>query len=408
MNIEELKRLAVAATPGPWAHGVTWIEHLGGIVALGNTARSKQDVAYVAAANPAAILELIQQRDELLAALKYARELVDDWGAYASNYMQEKHDLAGDLDRLDAHIKGGGTIMTTTAHEDQYTVAPEPVRQPYDTVAILRRNVADLELALRTQTELKEKAEAELARLREQKPVAWCDGDGDFYCGENYPNAWPTAVPLFAAPVPVPAVPELDPMTRLIVSDPKQLKPKKQEPAVSAANPVQWLEDEGDMILVPRGLLGAACSSIDKQRPAPKVLEAMRHYTMNAPQAPAVPTNTIPEGDDFNGTTPHMIRCIESLVAMNDRGALAPHGLCGHSRTLLLASANRLRQQQAHVVPAVPEEWRDVMQDAHDTFQRYADQHRAKDTRDSHEKANVNQKLANRLYALLQSAEVTK
>ena len=70
MNIEELKLLAEAATPGPWAHGVTWIEHLGGIVTLGNTARSKQDVAYVAAANPAAILELIQQRDELLAALR--------------------------------------------------------------------------------------------------------------------------------------------------------------------------------------------------------------------------------------------------------------------------------------------------------------------------------------------------
>ena len=69
-NIEELKLLAEAATPGPWAHGVTWIEHLGGIVMLGNTARSKQDVAYVAAANPAAILELIQQRDELLAALR--------------------------------------------------------------------------------------------------------------------------------------------------------------------------------------------------------------------------------------------------------------------------------------------------------------------------------------------------
>ena len=37
-------------------------------------------------------------------ALKYARELVDDWGAYASNYMQEKHDLVGDLERLDAAI----------------------------------------------------------------------------------------------------------------------------------------------------------------------------------------------------------------------------------------------------------------------------------------------------------------
>lgn len=47
---------------------------------------------------------LKQQRDELLAALKYARELVDDWGAYASAYIQETHDLAGDLDRLDAAI----------------------------------------------------------------------------------------------------------------------------------------------------------------------------------------------------------------------------------------------------------------------------------------------------------------
>lgn len=47
---------------------------------------------------------LKRQRDELLAVLKEARELVDDWGAYASNYMQEKHDLEGDLSRLDAVI----------------------------------------------------------------------------------------------------------------------------------------------------------------------------------------------------------------------------------------------------------------------------------------------------------------
>jgi len=58
----------------------------------------------IAAANPAAILELIRQRDELLASLKEARELVEDWGAYAPAYMQEKHDLAGDLERLDAAI----------------------------------------------------------------------------------------------------------------------------------------------------------------------------------------------------------------------------------------------------------------------------------------------------------------
>lgn len=48
--------------------------------------------------------DLTKQRDELLVALKDARELVDDWGAYASNYMQEKHDLAGDIERLDSAI----------------------------------------------------------------------------------------------------------------------------------------------------------------------------------------------------------------------------------------------------------------------------------------------------------------
>ena len=47
---------------------------------------------------------LKQQRDELLASLKEARELVEDWGAYAPAYMQEKHDLEGDMNKLDAAI----------------------------------------------------------------------------------------------------------------------------------------------------------------------------------------------------------------------------------------------------------------------------------------------------------------
>ena len=178
MNIEELKRLAEAATPGPWSHR----EYVAGI---GDGVDSDmfhvaddmntEDAIYVAAANPAAVLELIdyvqslestlrsasddlkkaqdgeiaalrqrdearqndyhamawladcrfavgddgkrmlpefvehlkdlkRQRDELLAALKDARELVEDWGAYAPKYMQEKHDLQGDLDKLDAAI----------------------------------------------------------------------------------------------------------------------------------------------------------------------------------------------------------------------------------------------------------------------------------------------------------------
>jgi hypothetical protein len=84
--------------------------------------------------------------------------------------------------------------MTTTAFDDQFTAEPELVRQQYSTADILRRNVADLEIALKQQAERTEAAEAELlavrednhsmmveidelrkelARLREQEPVAW-------------------------------------------------------------------------------------------------------------------------------------------------------------------------------------------------------------------------------------------
>lgn len=51
------------------------------------------------------------------------------------------------------------------------------------------------------------KLQDELRKLREKKPVAWRDADGDFYSGEHYPNVWPSAVPLYAAPIPAPAVP---------------------------------------------------------------------------------------------------------------------------------------------------------------------------------------------------------
>ena len=117
--------------------------------------------------------------------------------------------------------------MTTTAHEDQFTIGTqtiELVRQPYDTAAILKRNVADLEVALRTQTERAEAAEAEIEAVREdnhsmmleihnlrieleQKPVAWMDAEGDVYKDEPAENWCPPHVPLYAASVPVPAVP---------------------------------------------------------------------------------------------------------------------------------------------------------------------------------------------------------
>ncbi len=101
--------------------------------------------------------------------------------------------------------------MTTTAHEDQFTVGTqtiELVRQPYDTAAILKRNVAELELALKQQTERAEAAEAELANMAQQKPVAWRHENGNIFLPWQKDLITTNAVfsPLYAAPVHAPAV----------------------------------------------------------------------------------------------------------------------------------------------------------------------------------------------------------
>ena len=58
--------------------------------------------------------------------------------------------------------------MPTIEFDDQFVLEPAaPVRERYDMVAILRRNVANLEIALRKQTERAEAAEAELLAIRE-------------------------------------------------------------------------------------------------------------------------------------------------------------------------------------------------------------------------------------------------
>ncbi|MDV7395029.1 hypothetical protein RZS08_26830 [Arthrospira platensis SPKY1] len=46
-----------------------------------------------------------EANSELLDTLKHARELVAEWGAYASDYFQTKHGLALDLKQLDAVIQ---------------------------------------------------------------------------------------------------------------------------------------------------------------------------------------------------------------------------------------------------------------------------------------------------------------
>ena len=104
--------------------------------------------------------------------------------------------------------------MTTTACDDQFTDAPEPVIQPYDTASILRRNVADLEIALKQQTERAEAAEAELASLRWQEPVATLllsyDGaDFEMYYDNNKLRFEGMSMKLYAAAGAAPAALEM-------------------------------------------------------------------------------------------------------------------------------------------------------------------------------------------------------
>lgn len=133
--------------------------------------------------------------------------------------------------------------MTTTAHEDQFTAEPEHVtHRPYDTGSILRRNVADLELALKQQAERAEAAEAELlavrednhsmmmeidglrkelAKLAKQKPVRWHvrgnyfhDGDAAILFASRNSMCGAKVDQLYAAPVPAPAVSDADSVAR--------------------------------------------------------------------------------------------------------------------------------------------------------------------------------------------------
>ena len=100
-------------------------------------------------------------------------------------------------------------MKSTTAFDDQFTPATqttEPVRHPYDTSVSLSQNYANLELALKQQTERAEAAEAELANLAQQKPVAWQHENGNIFLPWQKDLIVTGAVfsPLFAAHVPAP------------------------------------------------------------------------------------------------------------------------------------------------------------------------------------------------------------
>lgn len=52
--------------------------------------------------------------------------------------------------------------------------------------------------------------------------------------------------------------------------------------------------------------------------------------------------------DDFRGDNTHLKSCINALINLSDDGALIPHGIGGHARSLLAACYHRLPGQDVH------------------------------------------------------------
>jgi len=251
--------------------------------------------------------------------------------------------------------------MTTTAHEDQFTAGTQtiqPVLQPYSTEAILRRNIADAEKEMQRQAERAEsyaetlrsiasyvgaggynadtvdagvfeekirwgigeligmldRANAELAKLAQQKPslyIAFSD------CGQ-FVRFWTRS--------------KTDMQAQQLATPDMQIAGFYSAPIPAPHKGATHCDDCG-LTWLDDGLNPLGCP-----------------YCKDVVPAPAVPNDIIPEGDDFNGTTPHLIQCIESLVRLDAKGVLVPHGIGRDASKLLTAAANRLRQQ----APAVP------------------------------------------------------
>jgi len=90
---------------------------------------------------------------------------------------------------------------------------------------------------------------------------------------------------------------------RTVAPSPAPVQPSDAAPVVAKA-PVEAVPSDDGMIRIPRGLVGAACSAIDKKRDAPEVLKKLRRYTtgdLSAPQAQQV-EEAAPAGGIYVGT----------------------------------------------------------------------------------------------------------
>lgn len=102
-EINELRSVMVAAAEEIAAH---WDAHCNeeGYGPSNLMHRLEEGIPSQYSYTAGAFADLQRQRSALLEALKDAAECIESWGSYASEYFQDKHDLAGDIDRIQSAI----------------------------------------------------------------------------------------------------------------------------------------------------------------------------------------------------------------------------------------------------------------------------------------------------------------
>ena len=100
-DFADLARHAEAATPGPWRRAGTYVEtvpefdlHRFDVMGIdvAKATMTEADAEFIAAANPATILRLIEDRDALAARLAAVEALADEWERFVATSL-----LAEDL-----------------------------------------------------------------------------------------------------------------------------------------------------------------------------------------------------------------------------------------------------------------------------------------------------------------------
>ena len=222
MNIEELKRLAEAATPGPW-----YVGFFGKFCVVGiGSDMQEPDAKYIAAANPAAVLELIAEVERLQEELELERMRLAACGVAAM-------------------------CNTSRTINDRLPPGHRCYSASYADVC----RAVDSEIAWR---ERAERAEAELKAAREQEPaLVMCGGyewrtvaEAEHFCRINHASH-PVRV-FYASPIPAPAVPEEWREVMAELADDLAIEIDQNYPPERRAYPSEQRKYAGEMVIVYR------------------------------------------------------------------------------------------------------------------------------------------------------------